>query len=103
MAMALHELATNATKYGALSNETGTISLIWRSRRERDQAALDLEWRESGGPPVASPARQGFGSRLLSQGVRGDLNGVADLAFEPTGVVCRIRAPLDATPPLHLG
>jgi PAS domain S-box-containing protein len=102
MAMALHELATNATKYGALSNEAGTISLAWRARRDRGQATLELEWREAGGPPVSPPSRSGFGSRLLSQGVRGDLNGVAELHFQPTGVVCRIRAPLDAAPPMHL-
>ncbi|ODT88509.1 HWE histidine kinase domain-containing protein [Phenylobacterium sp. SCN 70-31] len=102
MAMALHELATNAAKYGALSNEAGHVSLTWRARRETGQALLELEWRETGGPVVTPPTRQGFGSRLLTQGVRGDLNGVADLSFEPGGLVCRITAPLEATPPLHL-
>ncbi|WP_337188593.1 HWE histidine kinase domain-containing protein [Phenylobacterium sp.] len=102
MSMALHELATNAAKYGALSNETGHVSLAWRARREKGQAFLELEWREAGGPAVTPPSRQGFGSRLLTQGVRADLNGVAELSFEPGGLVCRITAPLEATPPLHL-
>ena len=98
LSMALHELATNATKYGGLSGDTGRVALTWRTRRMDDQVLLELEWREAGGPPVVAPKRRGFGSRLLSQGVRVDLNGVAELLFEPEGVICRITAPLE-TPP----
>ncbi|WP_421937958.1 sensor histidine kinase [Phenylobacterium sp.] len=98
LSMALHELATNATKYGGLSGDVGGVALTWRTRREDDRVLFELEWREFGGPPVAAPKRRGFGSRLLSQGVRADLNGVAELLFEPEGVICRITAPLE-TPP----
>jgi two-component sensor histidine kinase len=98
LSMALHELATNAAKYGALSGEAGNVALAWTTRRANDEVLLELEWRETGGPPVAAPKRRGFGSRLLTQGVRADLNGAAELRFEPDGVICRITAPLD-TPP----
>jgi PAS domain S-box-containing protein len=98
LSMALHELATNATKYGGLSGDAGRVALTWRTRRMDDQVLFELEWRETGGPPVVAPKRRGFGSRLLSQGVRVDLNGVAELLFEPEGVICRITAPLE-TPP----
>lgn len=98
ISMALHELATNATKYGALSGEAGGVALTWKTRRAGDKVFLELEWRESGGPPVVAPRRNGFGSRLLTQGVRSDLNGAAELLFEPAGVICRIAAPLE-TPP----
>ena len=98
LGMALHELATNATKYGALSGEAGGVDLTWRARRDGKAAVLALEWRERGGPPVKSPKRRGFGSRLLTQGVRHDLNGAAELDFAPDGVVCRITAPLEPTP-----
>jgi PAS domain S-box-containing protein len=95
LGMALHELATNAAKYGALSVETGRVDLTWRAPRKEAGRTLDLEWRERGGPTVEAPRRRGFGSRLLTQGVRQDLNGAADLTFAPDGVVCRITAPLD--------
>jgi len=102
LGMALHELATNATKYGALSSETGRVDLTWRTRREGKAAVLALEWRERDGPPVTAPKRRGFGSRLLTQGVRHDLNGAAELEFAPDGVVCRITAPLESAPLLDL-
>ena len=98
LSMALHELATNAAKYGALSGAAGHVALSWGVRRASHQVLLELEWREAGGPPVTPPRRRGFGSRLLTQGLRADLNGAAELLFEPDGVVCRISAPLD-TPP----
>jgi PAS domain S-box-containing protein len=101
LGMALHELATNAAKYGALSGEAGGVDLSWRVR-PGEAAILDLEWREHGGPPVTPPKRRGFGSRLLTQGVRSELNGAAEMDFAPTGLVCRIAAPLEATPLLEL-
>jgi two-component sensor histidine kinase len=99
--MALHELATNAAKYGALSGEAGGVILSWHIR-PGEAANLDLEWREHGGPPVTPPKRRGFGSRLLTQGVRSELNGAAEMDFVPSGLVCRISAPLEATPLLEL-
>jgi two-component sensor histidine kinase len=89
--MAMHELATNAVKYGALSNETGRVEVRWTAENER----LRIEWRESGGPPVTQPTRRGFGSRLVERGLAGEMGGSAQLIFEPQGVVCVIEAPLD--------
>lgn len=102
LGMALHELATNASKYGALSNEEGRVDLSWRLYTSAGAPTLDLVWRESGGPPVTPPKRRGFGSRLLAQGIRSELNGSAELSFAPDGVACRIVAPLGATPRLDI-
>ncbi|HEY0650868.1 sensor histidine kinase [Phenylobacterium sp.] len=103
LGMALHELGTNATKYGALSGDHGVVRLTWRARPSDGGAELDLEWRETGGPLVTPPRRRGFGSRLLTQGVRADLNGAAELVFAPEGVVCRITAPLETVPRPDIG
>jgi two-component sensor histidine kinase len=102
IAMALHELATNAAKYGALSGEAGQVSLGWQARPAGDGARLELDWREHGGPPVTPPRTSGFGSRLLTQGLAADLAGAAELTFAPGGVVCRITAPLTTIPRLEL-
>ena len=102
IAMALHELATNAVKYGALSGEVGQVTLGWAARKAGDGARLELDWREHGGPPVAPPRTTGFGSRLLTQGLAADLSGAAELTFAPGGVVCRITAPLTTIPRLEL-
>ena len=91
LSMAMHELATNAVKYGALSNETGRVEVRWTAENER----LRIEWRESGGPQVKQPTRRGFGSRLVERGLAGEMGGSAQLVFEPQGVVCVIEAPLD--------
>lgn len=95
LGMALHELATNASKYGALSNETGAVRLTWQVEPSAGASLLSLEWREAGGPPVLSPRRRGFGSHLLTRGVGAELNGAADLEFAPAGVVFRITAPIE--------
>lgn len=87
--MALHELCTNAMKYGALSNNTGQVDVEWSAG-----SRLRLAWRESGGPRVAPPRRRGFGSRLLQRSLAADLDGEVQVDFEPTGIVCRIDAPL---------
>lgn len=99
IAMALHELATNALKYGALSREGGQVHLTWRVRALGPGGRLDLEWREAGGPPVPRRIRRGFGARLLTQGLPAELGGVAELEFAPGGVVCHIAAPLEDGPP----
>jgi two-component sensor histidine kinase len=89
--MALHELCTNAMKYGSLSNKVGQVDVEWmRSAGAR----LKLAWRESGGPCVSPPRRRGFGSRLLERSLASDLDGEVQLAFEPSGLVCLIDAPL---------
>lgn len=91
ISMAVHELATNAQKYGALSTPGGRVSLRWALNPERD--ALDLEWREMDGPPVSPPVSKGFGSRLLA-GLTGELGAPAAVDFASSGLVCRLRAPV---------
>jgi PAS domain S-box-containing protein len=97
--MALHELATNALKYGALSVPEGHVELSWRIDEERGEERLCLRWAESGGPPVSPPAHKGFGSRLIERGLSHELGGQVTLDFKPTGVVCDI----EVTAPLQLG
>jgi PAS domain S-box-containing protein len=95
MTMTLNELATNAMKYGALSSPTGRVSVGWRLEQDANlQSTLALEWRELGGPPVMPPARRGIGSRLMERCIERDLAGAFDLAFEPSGVFCRISIPI---------
>src|SRR5262249_10863730 len=92
LSLALHELATNAAKHGALSRPEGRVELRW----EASNGQLTLSWRESGGPPVAPPSRRGFGSRLLEEGLFRDLDGETRLEFAADGVRCRITAALAA-------
>jgi PAS domain S-box-containing protein len=100
VAMAIHELCTNAVKYGALSNEAGTVALSWDIGNAEDGARrLRLVWEESGGPPVAPPPRRGFGTRLIERGLASDLGGTARIAFHPEGVVCTVEAPLPPDEP----
>ena len=90
LAMAVHELATNAVKYGALSTPAGQVDIAWTAEDGR----LLWTWRESGGPPVAAPARRGFGSRMIERGLAAELRGEARLDFPPGGLVCTLSAPL---------
>src|SRR6185437_3221418 len=90
--LALHELATNAAKYGALSRPEGRVELRWDAQNDM----LNLSWRESGGPPVVSPSRRGFGSRLLEDALFRDLGGKTRLEFLAGGVCCSITAALVA-------
>lgn len=99
LAMGGHELATNAVKYGALSNETGRITIRWRLDPETTPVRLILDWQEVGGPPVEQPKSRGFGSRLLERGLAGELGGEVKIAFERTGVRCRISAPFQPENP----
>ena len=96
ISMALHELATNAAKYGALSNEHGRVNISWSTRRQGQDRQLRLEWLESGGPPVIPPKRRGFGSRLIERGLAQELGGETKLEYRPTGLWCEITAKLDA-------
>jgi two-component sensor histidine kinase len=93
VAMAVHELATNAAKYGALSNGSGRISVRW-TIAEHDAPRLQIVWTETGGPKVAAPSSKGFGSRLIERGLAGQLGGEAMIDYRESGVVCRIMAPL---------
>jgi PAS domain S-box-containing protein len=92
LALALHELATNASKYGALSAATGRIEIRWR----HEDGRLRLVWRESGGPPVEPPATRGFGTRMIERGLAADLGGSVKIDFRPEGVVCTVDADLAA-------
>ncbi|WP_052002661.1 PAS domain S-box protein [Microvirga sp. BSC39] len=94
LAMALHELATNAVKYGALSNEMGEIRITWAVRPSADAPHFHLVWIESSGPPVVVPTRRGFGTRLIERSLAQELQGRVQLAFEPTGLVCTLDAPV---------
>lgn len=91
LSLAIHELATNAVKYGALSLPSGRVSIDWTTE---DQGQLTMIWRERGGPPVVAPARTGFGARLIERGLAVELNGRARIDYRPTGVVCTIEAML---------
>lgn len=97
LTLAMHELATNATKYGAWSVPDGQVAIGWTVEdADHGRRRLRLEWRESGGPSVAQPTRRGFGSRLIERGLAGELNGSAALDFVPEGLVCRVEALLPA-------
>jgi PAS domain S-box-containing protein len=95
ISMALHELATNAVKYGALSNEKGRVSITWRTLKEPDGRRLRLEWSEKDGPPVVPPRRKGFGSRLIERGLAQELGGEVKIQYDPEGVWCEINANLN--------
>ena len=85
LVMALNELATNALKYGALSRPEGHVAIDWRA----EHGKLSIGWRESGGPPVRQPTRQGFGTRLI-KGLAQDLSAQVDLQYERGGLICTI-------------
>jgi PAS domain S-box-containing protein len=96
MAMVLHELTTNAAKYGALSNKNGRVSIRW-DRRSNGQARsqLVLEWQEIGGPPVVAPSRPSYGTSTIRDLIPYEFGGRVDLALAPEGVRCRLELPVD--------
>jgi PAS domain S-box-containing protein len=97
VAMVIHELATNAVKFGALSAPGGRVSIDWSAPSGGNGAAgLTVEWRETSGPPVTKPTELGFGSSLIEELIAHELGGMVDLAFEPGGVCCRMKLPLGA-------
>jgi two-component sensor histidine kinase len=95
LSMILHEMATNAAKYGALSNDTGTLALDWEITREEGKPKLRLIWGESGGPHVVAPVQRGFGSRLIERSARDQLGGEATVDFLPRGVVYTVSCALE--------
>jgi PAS domain S-box-containing protein len=94
LSMAVHELATNAAKYGALSSSDGRIEVSWVAKANGSAPRLQLCWREENGPPVAKPTHKGFGTRLLEHGIEAELGGSALIEFAPSGVRCEIDVPL---------
>ncbi|MGB6175424.1 MAG: HWE histidine kinase domain-containing protein, partial [Methylocella sp.] len=97
IAMGMHELATNAVKYGALSNRTGQVAVTWKVDGPKP-GTLHLQWKESGGPTVKPPSRKGFGSRLIERNLVYDLNGTAKIDYQPEGIVCTITSKLGTAP-----
>ncbi len=90
LSLILHELATNAVKYGALSAPEGTMRLTWRTLRDNTGSRVELAWVESGGPAVRRPERRGFGTKLIERAFSYDLGGEAEIEFRPEGL--RVRA-----------
>jgi two-component sensor histidine kinase len=96
MAMVMHELVTNAAKYGALSNSHGRVSVRWkRPLNGSTPRRLALEWQETGGPPVAPPTRQGYGTSVICDLIPYELGGRVDLDYATGGVRCKIEIPLE--------
>jgi len=101
-ALAVHELCTNAAKYGALSGVGGHVTIDWTLADSNEGPRLRLTWRETGGPAVTAPAGRGFGSRLLERGLSAELKGTVKLTFPPEGLVCTIDAPAPVDDPEEL-
>jgi two-component sensor histidine kinase len=93
MAMVLHELATNAAKYGALSTNKGRVSIRWDRRFNGHPPRLVLEWREIGGPPVIAPGSPSYGTSTIRDLIPYEFGGTVDLVFAPEGVRCRLKLP----------
>lgn len=92
MSMALHELATNAVKFGALSEDNGKVSIVWALKDEG--TAFELTWQEEGGPRVREPSHKGFGMTMIQRALASELQGDVDVAFPPEGLRCHVSAPL---------
>jgi two-component sensor histidine kinase len=99
LALALHELASNALKYGALSEPTGRVDLRWTATPEAGGERIRFVWTEQGGPPPPPPAKDGFGHRLIRAAVSGEPEGQVQIDYPPGGLVCRISYLRRATPP----
>jgi two-component sensor histidine kinase len=93
LGIAFHELATNAVKYGAFSNEAGSILIAWTIEPKPEGNRLILQWEEKDGPPVTPPSRKGFGSRVIERGLGHELQGTVNLDYRADGVVCTINIP----------
>ena len=95
LGLALHELGTNAAKYGALSNDEGYIEIAWTLAPRRQGREFRLRWRERNGPPVLPPRRTGFGTRLIQRNLAAQFDGEVELEYPPNGVECTICAPAE--------
>jgi two-component system CheB/CheR fusion protein len=99
LVMILHELATNANKYGALSAPSGTVSIAWRRQDMDGQSQVHLDWTETGGPLVKPPSHRGFGSELIERGTPYELRGKAVLDYRKEGLHCTLSFPWEEPPP----
>lgn len=93
-ALSLHELATNATKYGALSNDKGQVTICWALDDKGPQTHLELVWRESGGPTVSVPAKTSFGTLLIQRLLVSEMGGSAEITYPPEGISFTATVPL---------
>jgi two-component sensor histidine kinase len=94
LSLALHELATNAMKYGALKNEEGWIDIEWSIDSGNTQPQLVFKWEERDGPPVVPPTRQGFGTRLIERGLAAELAAEVRTEYAPSGIVFTLKTAL---------
>ena len=95
LGLAVHELLTNAIKYGALSSHDGTVSVTWKADGASGAPTFEMEWRESGGPAVTTPSRSGFGSILIERNVRAAVHAEVQIDYAPKGLVWTIIAPFE--------
>lgn len=93
LALALHELATNSAKYGALSVAAGHLDIVWENKR----GVLTLRWQETGGPPVVPPTTQGFGTKIMNASIKHQIGGNVALDWRPTGLHCTLQVPTDTS------
>lgn len=96
LALALHELVTNAIKYGALSNEEGRIDIVWSVEGDGDRNVVEFSWTESGGPSVSPPCHTGFGTKMINRALSGYVDGQVELLFHQAGLRFRMSASLAA-------
>ena len=94
--MAVHELTTNAAKYGALSVYGGQVAVAWTVVIDAERHMLNIDWVESGGPPVTEPTRQGFGARLLDFVLPGQIQAKTSIEYRPDGVHVHCAVPIPA-------
>ena len=94
LTLALHELTTNAVKYGALFDDNGRVSVAWEIEGAGGEDTRALIWKKGGGPPVVPPSRTGFGSRMIEQALSSYVSGQVEMAYLPDGLVFRLTAPL---------
>ena len=94
LSLVLHELTTNAAKYGALSTEQGLLTVRWSASESGRPDGLRIDWVESGGPAVTRPTKRSFGTRLIERSMAKDLQGKARLDFDPAGLHCILELPL---------
>ena len=94
VSMAVHELTSNAAKYGSLSNARGRLSVAWKVVGDVGKRALKIDWIESNGPPVVEPTRQGFGAKLIERSLVHELDAKVTRTFKPSGFRCEIEIPL---------
>jgi PAS domain S-box-containing protein len=103
LAIVLHELSTNAVKHGSLGVPTGRVKVRWASEQLPDSTELDMTWVENGGPEVTAPTRRGFGTRLIERQLGLEFGGKAELVFQKSGLVCRMRLSMPPNPePIEL-